>query len=129
MPVLGEAANNPEIVLRHLFRSDLLRRFYYRWLLPIEGALSDNWLSRWHLNHVFMVKRGLGDRWRSRSDLVDLLSLRLDMSRLLPIKFALSGRGRNGYCPFQLYDLAIDKSVIGRAQLDNYGATMPASGK
>jgi hypothetical protein len=48
-PVLGEAANNPEIVLHDLFRTDLLRRFYYGRLLPIEGALSDNWLGRWHL--------------------------------------------------------------------------------
>ena len=121
MPVLGGAANDPKIVLpavdrsRDFLRSHLLRRFCYRWPFRIKGALSDRWRDRWHLDHVFLVKRGLGDCWRGRSDLIDLLSIRLALGSLLPIKFALSGHGRNGCCPFQLYDLAIDKSVMGRA--------------
>ena len=81
MPVLGGAANDPKIVLpavnrsRDLFRSHLLRRCCYRWPFRINGTLSD----RWHLDHVFLVKRGLGDCWRSRSHLLDLLLIKLGL--------------------------------------------------
>jgi hypothetical protein len=114
-PVLSGAANDPKILVPDLFRSDLLRQFCYRWLLWIDDAPSDRCRARWHLDHVSPVKRGLCDWWRSRSHLVDLLSIRLDFGARLPIKFARRGCGRNGCCPFQMYDLAIDNSVMGQA--------------
>jgi hypothetical protein len=55
-PVLGGAANDPEILIRDLFRSYLLRQFCYRWLLWIDEAPSDRCRARWHLDHVSLVK-------------------------------------------------------------------------